>query len=216
MEACNPQETKTVITECRYCQIAFKTSIGRGQHERQCLKNPNRKENPNIGRTPWNKGLDKSDPRVEKNGKAVKKALRKLYDNGYKHVTQTDEYWTKERRAAKSKWKRKLHCKNPELHPNRLLAGNRNSMTYPEKVAYECLTNLGIKFEHQKNILKYYVDFCIDNIVIEIDGEQWHPKDNKKDALRDAEISALGYVVYRIRSKERIEDRLREILSGYS
>lgn len=164
-------------------------------------------------REPWNKGLDKSDPRVRKNAISVQKSLKKLYDSGYRSPTQTEEYWTEERRKAKSSWKKELHRKHPELHPNRLLANNRNKMTYPEKVAYDYLVSKGIEFEHQKPIAGFFVDFCINSVIIEIDGEHWHPEGNDKDAHRDQILKNEGYTVYRIRSKEQIEDRIQNILS---
>ena len=83
-------------------------------------------------------------------------------------------------------------------------------MTYPEKVAFDFFTVNSIKFEHQKQIGKYFVDFCIDNVIIEIDGARWHNKE--KDLIRDAEIESIGYKVFRIDSKECIEDRIKEIL----
>ena len=70
-----------------------------------------------------------------------------------------------------------------------------------------------MEFEHQKAILTYFVDFCINTTIIEIDGEQWHPIGNEKDARRDSELVDNGYTVYRIRSKEKIEQRIKEILS---
>ena len=63
------------------------------------------------------------------------------------------------------------------------------------------------------NIPNNFVCFCIDNIIIEIDGEKWHPLGNEKDAKRDLQLSNIGYVVYRIRSKENIQNRLQQILS---
>ena len=41
-------------------------------------------------------------------------------------------------------------------------------------------------------------------------GEHWH--DEIKDEIRDAELKKLGYSVFRIKSKERIENKIREIL----
>jgi very-short-patch-repair endonuclease len=119
--------------------------------------------------------------------------------------------WTDDMRKAKSEWRKQLHKDFPEMHPNRRLAGNRKKMSYPEQVAYDYLTQYNIVFEHNKKIDKYYPDFVIGNIVIEIDGAQWH--DKEKDKIRDAILIAQGYKVFRIDSKENIEERIKEILS---
>lgn len=78
-------------------------------------------------------------------------------------------------------------------------------------IAFDFLISKSIIFEHQKQIGKYFVDFCIDKTIIEIDGAHWHNKE--KDAIRDNELSLLGYTVYRIDSKERIHHRIEQIIS---
>ena len=84
-------------------------------------------------------------------------------------------------------------------------------MSYPERVAYDYLTNLGVRFEHQKKVGKYYPDFLIGDTIIEIDGARWHNQD--KDKERDGVLNELGYTVYRIDSKEFIERRIEQILT---
>lgn len=46
--------------ECKYCKRSFRTSVGRGIHEIQCLQNP-QSRNIQKGRNAWNKG-NKSKP----------------------------------------------------------------------------------------------------------------------------------------------------------
>jgi very-short-patch-repair endonuclease len=154
------------------------------------------------GKTPWNKGLTKeTDTRVAKNAKGVSNALK---------GRPSSVVWTDEMRKAKSEWRKKLHIDFPETHPNRRLAGNRKKMSYPEKVAFEFLTKHNVVFEHNKKIDKFYPDFVVGQIVIEIDGANWH--DKEKDKVRDEIISSYGYKVVRILSSERIEEQLTEIL----
>lgn len=86
-------------------------------------------------------------------------------------------------------------------------------MTYPERVAFEFLVRSGVEFEHQKPISGFYVDFCINDVIIEIDGEYWHPVGNEKDRVRDEKLVSEGYTVFRIRSKDNIEEQLQQILS---
>ena len=79
--------------------------------------------------------------------------------------------WTDEMRQAKSEWRKQYHKDNPNAHPNRKVAGNRSKMTYPEQVAFDYLTSKGVNFEHQKYVLRYFPDFVVGNVIIEIDGE---------------------------------------------
>jgi very-short-patch-repair endonuclease len=205
---------------CVLCDKECKNSNSYAQHYVRCKNNPNRKLNPkSIGgkdynKSVWNKGLTKqTDDRVAKNAKNVSKSMIELYKSGYVNPSQTDEYWTEERRKAKSEWRIQLHKDHPETHPNRRLAGNRKKMSYPESIAYDWLIRNQIEFEHNKHIDRFYVDFVIDNFIIEIDGERWHPLNNEKDIARDKILSNLGYTIHRIRSKENIENRLNEIFS---
>lgn len=187
---------------CKYCNKVGKNSNSYRNHERLCPHNPDRKYvSHTLGRSPWNKGLTKADPRVAKNAENLSKALKGKPSN---------MIWTEERRKAKSEWRKQYHKDHPEAHPNRRLAGNRNKMSYPERVAYDYLTKHGILFEHNKKISKYFPDFVIGTTIIEIDGEHWH--DAEYDKIRDAELNALGYAVYRINTKQHIETEIKKIL----
>ena len=190
---------------CKYCQKQCKNKLSLSCHERLCSNNPTREISNIEKRTnivPWNKGLTKdTDDRVALNGKKVSSSLK---------GKPSKTIWTHEMRQAKSEWRKQLHKDNPDTHPNRRLAGNRNKMSYPEKVAFDFLTLHNVEFEHQKYVLKYFPDFVIGNIIIEIDGEHWH--NEKKDRIRDAELAEQGFTVYRIKSKDQIENKLKEIL----
>jgi hypothetical protein len=69
--------------------------------------------------------------------------------------------WTEERRKEQSERKKRLYKEHPEKHPNFKCANNKKMMSYPEKLAYTFLEVNKIKFEHQKNILCYWVDFLV-------------------------------------------------------
>lgn len=187
---------------CTHCNKECKNKNSLRNHERLCPSNPNKQEsNFKYVKEPWNKGLTKDDPRVAKYAENLSLTLK---------GKPSKTIWTAEMRQAKSEWRKKLHQEHPDMHPNRRLAGNRSFMSYPEKVAYNCLTQLQVKFEHQKYIIGYYPDFVIDKIIIEIDGSRWH--DTAKDAIRDSKLQDAGYTVYRINAKDRIEQRIKEIL----
>jgi very-short-patch-repair endonuclease len=111
---------------------------------------------------------------------------------------------------------KKLHEEHPETHPNRRLAKNKDKWTYPERVAAKCLEDLGVGYTYNKKIDKYYPDFLLDNtnIIIEIDGEQWHDAD--KDAIRDKRLNDLGYIVYRIKAKSDIVKEVAIIVNNIS
>ena len=191
------------MLNCKFCNKDCKSLNSFKNHERLCPHNPDRKYVSHTkGKTPWNKGLTKeTDERVAENAKGVSNTLK---------GRPSSVVWTDEMRKAKSDWRKQLHKDFPEMHPNRRLAGNRKKMSYPEKVAYDYLTRYNIVFEHNKKIDKYYPDFVIGKLIVEIDGAQWH--DKEKDKIRDKVISNYGYQVVRILSTENIEERLSEIL----
>lgn len=202
---------------CKFCNKECKNLISVGVHEGLCHDNPQKRAHPRgfKGKSPWHAGLSaKTNETLKNQAKKISKSMKSmksLYDSGYNTASQTQEYWTEDRREQRRQWRKELHINNPESHPNRKLANNKLKMTYPELVAFNWFTDHNVSFEHQKKINSYFVDFCIDNVIIEIDGERWHPIGNEKDKIRDEELTSLGYEVIRIRSKERIEDRLTEI-----
>jgi len=100
--------------------------------------------------------------------------------------------------------RKKLLKDKPELHPNRLLAGNRSKMSFPEKLAFDFLKKEKIEFIHNALIGKYFVDFLIGDVAIEVDGERWH--DAKKDSIRDKEISLHGVKIFRFKAKDVVKD----------
>ena len=64
---------------------------------------------------------------------------------------------------------------------------------------------LGFRFNRQKPLLSYIVDFyCAKaKLIIELDGSQhYKPDDQEKDALRDAELNSLGFTVMRFSNDE--------------
>lgn len=150
----------------------------------------------------WNKGLTKlTDKRVKKNSEAVSKALKGK--PGWK--------WNDEQKKAQSLRKIELYKQFPEKHPNRKVAGNKSKMTYPEQICYDWLTQNKIEFEHNFKFNNWYIDFKINKILIEIDGEHWH-QDKEKDAKRDAILTLNGFKVFRIKAKENIEQKLAEYI----
>lgn len=72
--------------------------------------------------------------------------------------------------------------------------------SYPEKITITILDQLKIEYIREKKVGKYFVDFMIGNVALEIDGGQ-HKRfidRQEKDKLKDQFLKSLGYVVYRI------------------
>jgi very-short-patch-repair endonuclease len=44
-------------------------------------------------------------------------------------------------------------------------------MTYPEQVAHDWFVKHDFMFSHNKKVGKYFPDFLIESIIVEIDGE---------------------------------------------
>ncbi len=95
-------------------------------------------------------------------------------------------YWTPEKRKEYSEMMKERFRKNPEMHPTRILS--RNKMSYPEKIVYDYLDGKGIVFEYNKYMAPYFVDFVVDGLGIEIDGEYWHRDRKDYDQERDVII----------------------------
>lgn len=191
---------------CQYCDKECKNGNSLRNHERLCKHNPNRQQS-NLAKhnetgIPWNKGLTKEcDARVAQNAGAISKATK---------GKPSSTIWTEEMKEAKSKWRKQYHKDHPEAHPNRKLSGNRNKMSYPEKVAYDFLVSLGVEFTHNQQVSKFYPDFVVGNKIIEIDGARWH--DATRDAVRDEELKLMGYTVYRIDTRQHIETEIQRII----
>lgn len=220
-KATNPQEI-SVPEDCKciHCGKQCKNENSYRQHVIRCSKNIDRIviQTPihvrRKGIPAWNKGLTKkTDERIKAQAESLSSYMKNKISNGEHSGAWTAEYWTEDRRREKSKEKKDLYKKFPEKHPNRKLANNRIKMTYPEKVAHDWLVSQNISFIHQAKILSYFVDFKVGTLLIEIDGERWHPIGNEKDQQRDLELLKHGYTVVRIRSKEKIEERLKETFS---
>lgn len=113
--------------------------------------------------------------------------------------------WTEERRKKQSERKIQLYKNHPEKHPNRKLANNRAKISYPEQLAYCYFKENNIKFEHQVQIGKYFADFVVDKLVIEIDGSQWH-QDIEREKTRDEFILNEGYKIVHIPASNVLEN----------
>jgi very-short-patch-repair endonuclease len=162
----------------------------------------------------WNKGLTvKANPELADKLSAGGRKTSQLAKDGVIDLSSFWKMWTTpEKRKEKSDWRIRLHQEHPETHPNRRVAHNRSKMTYPERAVYDYLTEKGIKFEHNLKINKYFPDFTIGDIIIEVDGKRWH--DPEKDQKRDAVIATYGYTVYRFTTGKDLLVRIEAFLKS--
>lgn len=79
----------------------------------------------------------------------------------------------------------------------------RSTQTEAERKLWQRISRdqlLGFRFNRQKPLLNYIVDFYCSKakLVIELDGGQhYEPEHQEKDRLRDAELNSLGFTVMR-------------------
>ena len=100
----------------------------------------------------------------------------------------------------------------------------RNIKSYAERFFETVLNNNKIKYNREKKVGKYFLDFVIGNIDLEIDGKQHKYKDRKEsDTIRDEFLRKQGYFVYRIawneintnEGKQMIKDKIELFLDFY-
>lgn len=85
-----------------------------------------------------------------------------------------------------------------------------NSVSKAEKIIWkEVLSRkqIGLRALRQRPIDKYIVDFLIPDLklIIEIDGS-YHELKGEEDAIRQTNLEALGYFVFRLREQEILND----------
>ena len=94
---------------------------------------------------------------------------------------------------------------------NIVLAKNLRKRATPQEkhLWYDFLKNYEIKFQRQKAIGKYIVDFYCPSLklAIEIDGNQHYSKEGiEKDKIRTEEINKQGVQIIRITNKQIDKD----------
>lgn len=175
------------------------------------------------GREPWNKGLTKEDsPIIAQYAEKVSASQKgRPINTAQKEGLKKGRKWclglTKEtdRRLAKrgervgeslrgrkvpehSKRMKSFYKKNPEKHPNAILAkkSKGHGFTYIEKLLKEYLDELGLNAVFNHRVGSKWVDFALvsDKLAIEADGEFWH-SDAKKELDRDLYLQERGWGV---------------------
>lgn len=147
----------------------------------------------------------------------AKCTIRKYIKKGIFQQSKSPSLRTSpERKAAGTKKRNQLYKEHPERHPLFKLRGKQGYLSYPERITYRFLQELGIKFEPQFHESPYWLDFLVeDKLDLEVDGETWHKPNNEKDAKRDKYISSLGYTIIRVPAKG-IYENLKIIFKDYN
>lgn len=71
--------------------------------------------------------------------------------------------------------------------------------SYPETLAEQFFENRKVPFERERKLGKWFADFLIYDLVLEVDGQQHKlPERKLKDLEKDAYLRDLGYRVVRV------------------
>lgn len=198
---------------CRFCNQHFNTKHKLYEHYHLVHKMPYRKRG-------WAKGLTKeNDETVRYIAESCKDKSNKFKGTHglIKHYQRSEQY--KKMMSESRKRYYKLH---PEKHPARILANNRNHMTYGEQITYDWLVQHKIEFQHNyhhcSSKVNRFVDFFIPSkkLFIEIDGEFWHKDRKELDAKKDEDAAECGFETIRIPAKSDIIKTLEQIFGSIS
>ena len=161
-----------------------------------------KENNPNKGyedgsRVVWNKGLTKdTDERV----KSHALNLSSRYKSGELIGSSVGREVSEETKKKISLARIKFLTENPDKVPY-LLNHYSKGESYPEQYFREVLENNSIVFKQEVREKLYSLDFVINKINLEIDGEQ-HYVDNKiveSDKRRTKYLESIGYKTLRVR-----------------
>lgn len=176
--------------KCQKCSKDFKTKTSLRAHSSWCQK-PKSALGKRYGHI-WNKGLTKqTDSRVAQIGATLSTVM---IGKGHKQSIETREKISKSFIKAHSEG-RMVGWAHINSDPNR--------MSSSEKVFKKWLDNAKISYQIHLNVGKYFLDFAITDlkIDIEIDGCQ-HFRSNdaiEHDRKRDSWLMAQGWKIHRIK-----------------
>lgn len=216
------------------CYHEYKSVFGDRHHERESLVKYICEQYPTADLETMEKELGLSVTAIRdianKNGiLRGKDALDKQYEGNSEWMSENNPMYRPDVAAKVSEyWKA-----HPEKKQAIAAMGRQaNQVKKPSKLELRCaeyLTALGIEFEHQSVIKdKFVVDFRIENIILQCDGEYWHGhprfeplteqqlKQQKRDAAQDKYLQACGYTVIRVWESDVTLENLRKILTIYT
>ncbi len=92
--------------------------------------------------------------------------------------------------------------------------------SYPERYFIDVFTNEGIEFEREVKCGRFFIDFVVGDLAIEIDGAQHeYPEYQERDRRKDEYLTSNGYQVIRIKwynpsnpvKRERLYTQIKEL-----
>lgn len=92
--------------------------------------------------------------------------------------------------------------------------------SYPERYFIDVFTNEGIEFEREVKCGRFFIDFVVGDLAIEIDGAQHeYPEYQERDRRKDEYLTSNGYQVIRIKwynpsnpvKRERLYAQIKEL-----
>lgn len=188
---------KYKLIKCEKCSREIKNNCIK-RHIRTCKGIVIKEKKKRIA---WNKGLDKSDPRIAK----IAKKLSVIFKGRPGNIPT--EAGRKKLSIARTAFMKA----NPHLA--------KRKPSWMENSFHDWLLENNIEHRQEVHfwnpILKknYFVDFIFDQLqlIIELDGNQ-HLKRKEFDKKRDEFLTLIGYKVVRITRKEYCEkSRIKEV-----
>jgi very-short-patch-repair endonuclease len=141
-------------------------------------------------------------------GKRVSEKTRQLLSNARQGIKASPETRQKLSEAQQRRWRSYNDEQRTEVLDNWRRPFYAD--TSIERAAKAVLDAMGVMYEQQKHIGKYWADFYIPsrNLVLECDGDYWHglPKQQAWDAERDSWLREQGYDVRRILGSQITDD----------
>lgn len=99
----------------------------------------------------------------------------------------------------------------------------KSKISEPQRLAREALEALGIEYNIEKRVGRYYVDFLLPKhgLVVEIDGEYWHGtvRQRTKEPIRDGFLESEGFQVVHVPALDVAADpvgAMQEVIGGLS
>lgn len=92
--------------------------------------------------------------------------------------------------------------------------------SYAEKYFISVFENEGIEYKREVTCGKYFIDFVVGNLAIEVDGKQHnYPERKASDALKEEVIKEAGFEIVRIKwvnpvgkKKEILHEQVKHLL----
>ena len=189
-------------------RVAKYVNKQKGQKRDSMLGNKNPSKRQEVRKKISENNAMKNEEYRKKVSKGAKKSwankeIREKRINSMKGIQKT--YRAK---INMSNARKKLLAENQDILKKSLIFF-KGKKTDIEKIIEQILKDNNIKYEYDFKILRYCVDFAINNckLVIECDGEYWHDKRKKQDEIRQKKIENEGWEVIRLTGTQILKNK---------